>query len=399
MHSLSTIATFLVALSVSAQNINGSWHGELNIGFSKIPLALNLPSSGNPTLDSPMQGAKGLLVDVTYLSSDSLSCLFPTIRASYSARLHDGELKGIFEQNGFQYALNMKPGMTILSRPQTPQPPFPYKTKEVTFTNPKADISLSGTLTLPEGAKCVLLMVTGSGNQNRDEELLGHKPFAVIADRLARVGIATLRYDDRAVGKSIGGNKFPNLTTQDNCDDALSGIEWLRNYGKFKKVGVLGHSEGGTIAFMLGAMQKVDFIVSLAASVVRGDSVLLEQNKFMGLQDLTIEQLRQMPTLKQGLWFQYFLDYDPRPDIRKVSCPVFALNGSNDVQVFASQHLPALRRSLANNKHHLIKQYEGLNHLFQHCQLCLPTEYGQIEETISEAVLAYIISWVQQVCQ
>lgn len=395
-----TLALACIGVIASAQNISGSWNGELVAGLQKIPLVLNLATDGTCTLDSPQQGAKDIPASVDFLSADSLKISVSSLNASYSARLKNGELKGTFTQNGFKLPLSLKPGeLAKANRPQNPKPPYPYETEEVTFTNSKAGATLAGTLTIPMGdTKCVLLMVTGSGAQNRDEEVFDHRPFAVIADRLARAGIATLRYDDRATGKSIGG-KDPNVTTKDFAEDALAGIEWLRKDGRFKKVGLLGHSEGGTIAFMLGAQKKLDFIISLAGPAVKGDSILLEQNKVLGgtaAKDLTIEQLRQMPAIKQSPWIQWFIDYDPQPDIAKIKCPVMALNGSKDCQVIARQSLPALRRSLLSNKRNLIKEYEGLNHLFQHCQTGLPTEYATIEETFSEEVLNDIIAWIKK---
>lgn len=395
-----TLALACIGVIASAQNISGSWNGELVAGLQKIPLVLNLAADSTCTLDSPQQGAKGIPASVDFLSADSLKISVSSLNASYSARLKNGELKGTFTQNGFKLPLSLKPGeLAKANRPQNPKPPYPYETEEVTFTNSKAGATLAGTLTIPKGdAKCVLLMVTGSGAQNRDEEVFDHRPFAVIADRLARAGIATLRYDDRATGKSIGG-KDPNVTTKDFAEDALAGIEWLRKDGRFKKVGLLGHSEGGTIAFMLGAQKKLDFIISLAGPAVKGDSILLEQNKVLGgnaAKDLTIEQLRQMPAIKQSPWIQWFIDYDPQPDIAKIKCPVMALNGSKDCQVIARQSLPALRRGLLRNKRNLIKEYEGLNHLFQHCQTGFPTEYATIEETFSEEVLNDIIAWIKK---
>ena len=384
-----TLVLAFIGMTAFAQNISGTWNGELVAGIQKIPLVLNLTAEGKCTLDSPQQGAKGIPANVDFLSADSLKVSVNSLNASYAAHLENGELKGVFTQNGFKLPLNLKPGEPAKAiRPQNPQPPYPYETEEVTFTNDKAGATLAGTLTVPADAKCVLLMVTGSGAQNRDEEVFEHKPFAVIADRLARAGIATLRYDDRAT-----------VTTKDFADDALAGIEWLRHSGRFKKVGILGHSEGGSIAFMLGAQKKVDFIVSLAGPAVKGDSVLLEQNKLLGgdaAKDLTIEKLREMPQIKQSPWIQWFIDYDPQSDIAKIKCPVMALNGSKDCQVVASQSIPALRRTLPPNKQNLIKQYDGLNHLFQHCQTGLPTEYGTIEETFSEEVIRDIITWVKQ---
>ena len=394
-----TLVLAFIGMTAFAQNISGTWNGELVAGIQKIPLVLNLTAEGKCTLDSPQQGAKGIPANVDFLSADSLKVSVNSLNASYAAHLENGELKGVFTQNGFKLPLNLKPGEPAKAiRPQNPQPPYPYETEEVTFTNDKAGATLAGTLTVPADAKCVLLMVTGSGAQNRDEEVFEHKPFAVIADRLARAGIATLRYDDRATGKSIGGMDA-NVTTKDFAEDAAAGIEWLRSSKRFKKVGILGHSEGGSIAFMLGAQKKVDFIVSLAGPAVTGDSILLAQNKLLGgdaAKDLTIEKLREMPQIKQSPWIQWFIDYDPQNDIAKIKCPVMALNGSKDCQVVASQSVPALRRTLPKNKQNLIKQYDGLNHLFQHCQTGLPTEYGTIEETFSEEVIRDIITWVKQ---
>ena len=394
-----TIALVCIGVTTSAQNISGTWNGELVAGPQKIPLVLNLTDDGKCTLDSPQQGAKRIPANVDFLSADSLKVSVSSLNASYAARLENGELKGTFTQNGFKLPLSLKPGEPAkANRPQNPKPPYPYETEDVTFTNDKAGATLAGTLTIPDEAKCVLLMVTGSGAQNRDEEVFEHKPFAVIADRLARAGIATLRYDDRATGKSIGGMDA-NATTKDFAEDAAAGIKWLRTSKRFKKVGILGHSEGGSIAFMLGAQKRVDFIVSLAGPAVKGDSILLAQNKLLGgetAKDLTIDQLRETPAIKQSSWIQWFIDYDPQGDIAKTKCPVMALNGSKDCQVDAHQNLNALRRTLPKNKQNLIKQYDGLNHLFQHCQTGLPTEYGTIEETFSEEVINDIITWVKQ---
>lgn len=388
-----------MSITTQAQNINGTWSGELNAGFQKIKVVLNLSDDGKCTLDSPDQGAYGIPATTNFVSADSVNVSVASLKASYTAKLQNGELKGAFTQNGFKLLLSLKPSEKAeLKRPQNPQPPYPYETEEVTFQNTKAGATLAGTLTIPtNGSKYVLLMVTGSGAQNRDEEVFGHKPFAVIADRLARAGIATLRYDDRATGKSVGGMN-PNVTTQDFAEDALSGIEWLRSQKRFKKIGIIGHSEGGTIAFMLASQKKVDFIVSLAGTSVKGDSVLLAQTKAMGgpqAQSLTIEQFRQMPEM-QNPWIKWFIDYDPHDDIARIKCPVMALNGSKDLQVIASQNLPALRRTLPKNKRNVIKQYDGLNHLFQHCTTGLPTEYATIEETLSEQVINDIIAWIKQ---
>lgn len=398
------IALACIGITTQAQNINGAWSGELNAGFQKIKVVLNLSDEGKCTLDSPDQGAFGIPAITNFVSADSVNVSVASLNASYAAKLQNGELKGTFIQNGFKLPLSLKPSEKVeLKRPQTPQPPYSYETEEVTFQNTKAGATLAGTLTIPaNGSKYVLLMVTGSGAQNRDEEVFGHKPFAVLADRLARAGIATLRYDDRATGKSVGGMD-PNVTTLDFAEDAKAGIEWLRSQKRFKKIGIIGHSEGGTIAFMLGAQKKVDFIVSLAGTAVKGDSVILEQNKALGgplAAGLTIEQLYAMPAIKKAIdenaWYRFFMQYDPQADIAKIKCPVMALNGSKDLQVISTQNLPALRRTLPKNERNLIREYDALNHLFQHCTTGLPTEYGMIEETFSEEALNDIVAWIKQ---
>jgi len=308
-------------------------------------------------------------------------------------------LSGTFTQNGMKLPLELKRGPSKVNRPQAPRPPFPYETAEVVFTNVSDGATLAGTLSIPANAKSVALMVTGSGQQNRDEELFGHKPFAVIADYLARKGIATLRYDDRGTAKSKGGS-LKSATTQDFAEDAAAGIAYLRGLGKFSKVGIIGHSEGGSIAYMLGARGTVDFIVSLAGPAVKGDVLLLEQNRaLLGdvAKGLTLEQVRNAPTVKGNAWFRFFMDYDPQPAIRSVTCPVLALNGEKDRQVVSKLNVPALRRALQANKLSTVKTYPNLNHLFQHCQTGMATEYGEIEETFSEEVIKDISDWILRI--
>lgn len=395
----STLA--VMQLTAPAQNISGTWNGELNAGIQKIPVVLNLTADGKCTLDSPQQGAKGIPAGITFISADSLSISLKALNASYAAKLQDGELKGIFTQNGFKLPLSMKPGgVEPAKRPQTPKPPYPYTTEEVTFANPEAGATLAGTLVVPKDAKTVLLMVTGSGQQNRDEEVFEHKPFAVIADYLARQGIATLRYDDRATGASVGG-EVKNATTLDFMGDAAAGLDFLRNRKEFNKVGVLGHSEGGTIALMLGARKKADFIISLAGPGVKGDTLLATQaNRIMALhgvpETMTVEKYRQQESVQAVPWIKWFMDYDPTDDIRQTHCPVMAINGDRDCQVISSQNLTAIQELLPPSKKNFIKEYPGLNHLFQHCQTGLPTEYGVIEETISPEVLHNIATWIHE---
>lgn len=387
----------------------GSWSGKLKVGAMSLTLVLHLEQADGyvkVSLDSPDQGAKGIPAFKEYLSDDSLAVKIESIGMTYRARLKEGKLDGTFSQNGFSTKLVLTKGIAEVKRPQTPKPPYPYVTEDVMFRNEADGATLSGTLTWPVGydknAKkkpIVLLLVSGSGQQNRDEELFEHKPFLVIADYLARQGIATLRYDDRATGSSVGG-EVKNATTADFSRDAAAGIDFLRSNKAFSKVGILGHSEGGSIAFMLGAQKKVDFIVSLAGPGVKGDTLLVAQaNRILSLSGqpayMTVEKYRQQETVQQVPWIRWFCDYDPSDDIRKTPCPVFALNGDRDSQVLSSLNLEAIRCLLPSSKRHLIKEYPFLNHLFQHCTTGLPTEYRQIEETISSEVLEDIARWIQ----
>ena len=386
----------------------GSWSGKLNVGFISLTLVLHLEQQDGYvviTVDSPDQGAKGLGAYKEYLSDDSLAVRFETIGATYRARLKDGKLDGTFMQNGLSLPLVLTKGGLEVKRPQLPQPPYPYDTEEVTFRNEQAGATLAGTLTYPVGydrrskkKPTVVLLVTGSGQQNRDEELFSHKPFLVIADYLARQGIASLRYDDRATGLSVGGDVL-NATTEDFMRDAAAGLDFLRSQKAFHKVGVLGHSEGGVIAFMLGERKKTDFIVSLAGPGVKGDTLLAAQaNRILALAGLpanmTVEKYRDQEDVKKIAWLEWFVNYDPSDDIRKTCCPVFALNGDRDTQVLSSQNLPAIRQLLPRSKKNLVKEYASLNHLFQHCTTGHPTEYGQIEETIAPEVLSDMAQWI-----
>ena len=414
-----TIITLLLVLGVvsgqaqvqTTTALLGSWSGKLNAGVTSLTIVLHLEQAdGNVivTLDSPDQGAKDIPTTKEYLTDDSLAVKLEQLNATYRARLKDGKLDGTFSQMGMSFPLVMERGVPEVKRPQMPKPPYPYETEEVTFCNEADGATLAGTLTWPveykKNAKqkpLVVLFVSGSGQQNRDEELMNHKPFLVIADFLARQGIATLRYDDRATGQSVGGD-VKNGTSEDFARDAAAGLDYLRSRKAFSKVGILGHSEGGLISFLLGAKKKTDFIVSLAGPGVKGDTLLaVQNNRILSLAGLpanmTVEKLRQSEESAMLVpWMRWFLDYDPSDNIRKTRCPVFALNGERDCQVVASQNLTAIRQCLPSSKKNLIKEYPSLNHLFQHSTTGIPNEYGQIEETISEEVLKDIAQWLLQ---
>lgn len=424
------ILTIFIAILLSAFHVNaqtGTWSGKLDVQGTRLTLVFHLDGD-NPTMDSPDQGAKGIPVQVERKILGGLVIRIPSLGASYEGMYTIQKVAGTFKQAGLSLPLTLTPGEYKPKRPQTPEGPFPYTTEEVTFMN--GDIVLNGTLVLPEGysrTTPVLLMVTGSGQQNRDEEIFDHKPFAVIADALARAGIATLRYDDRGIGGYKGN--INDCTTEDFKNDALAGIGLLRT--RFDKVGVIGHSEGGTIAFMLAAEQKVDFIVSLAGMVVSGAETLVRQNRVAlqgaGFTDEEIDSYCKMietafdvrvnggrmpdpddydvpESLMQNYWavvaqiqmpyMIHFLALDMRPLLEKITCPVLALNGTKDIQVEYESNLSALHGGLQANDRNRIESVEGVNHLFQHCNTGAVTEYREIEETISPAVLELIIRWI-----
>ena len=419
------IASVLLALQANAQT--GTWSGKLDVQGTKLSLVFHLDGD-NPTMDSPDQGAKGIPIQIERKSFGGITIRIPSLEANYEGVYVVQQITGTFRQTGLSLPLTLTPGEDKPKRPQTPQPPFPYATEEVSFMN--GDLVLNGTLVLPEGytrTTPVLLMVTGSGQQNRDEELFEHKPFAVIADALARAGIATLRYDDRGFSGYKGN--INDCTTEDFKNDALAGIDLLRK--RFDKVGVIGHSEGGTIAFMLAAEHKADFIVSLAGMVVSGAEALVAQNR-TALADAGIDAAvvdtyckaigeafdaivngEVMPKIedydlpaafKQNYqavihqirqpYMSYFLALDIRPLLGNITCPVLALNGTKDIQVDHESNLSALRSGLPANENNCIETVEGVNHLFQNCVTGSLAEYGEIEETISPAVLETIIRWI-----
>lgn len=393
---------------VSAQyTMDGVWTGKLNVGPQTLTLVLHVAheASGNAvcSLDSPDQGAMNIPVKSDYCSVDSISVSLEQLGLSYQGRLKGDEIVGTFTQ-GATFPLTLKRGEETLKRPQNPVEPFPYKTEEVTFTNAIDKATLAGTLSYPtdykKGKTPVVLMVTGSGQENRDEEVFGHKPFLVIADYLARHGVASLRYDDRGFGKSTGGD-VKHATTADFARDAASGIEFLRTLKCFSKVGVLGHSEGGSIAFMLGAKGKVDFVISMAGIGVRGDTALTAQaNRLLELSGqpmrLSTLQYRVNAYMKKSPWLNFFMDYDPSGDITKTLCPIMVINGERDVQVISSLNLIGIKGHLTENPKNFVKEYPALNHLFQHCTTGNVSEYRMIEETISPEVLEDIARFIKQ---
>ena len=422
----SLISLFSIGIKAQDSGLKGAWTGKLNVYGNELTLVFHF-NGEDCTLDSPDQGVKGVPAKLERTVT-GIKVAVPSINASYEGVNMGESIMGTFKQHGQSFPLTIKPGLLKRNRPQTPAMPYPYQTQEVSFNN--GDAILKGTLVIPENASRqtpVLLMVTGSGLQNRDEEIFEHKPFAVIADALARAGIATLRYDDRGFGESTGD--IVNCTTEDLKNDAFAGVQLLRS--RFDKVGVIGHSEGGTIALMLAAEKKVDFIVSLAGMAVSGKETLLWQNRLAlaaaNIPSETIDlyckaldeafdasisgtampsttQYNFPTSLAQNLavvtkqlqtpYMKHFLTLDSRPLLGNITCPVLALNGTKDTQVEPESNLGALRSGLQKNAKNKLEAIEGVNHLFQHCKTGMATEYGNIEETIAPEVLEKMVYWL-----
>jgi len=428
--------------------IEGYWKGEMIVGVQKLETAFDVKAVENgyaATFDVPAQGAYDIPVDETTFQDGHLQLTMSALGARYSGTLKGDVIEGEFTQNGMTFPLNLaraEKKEQKKTRPQDPQPPFHYQIEEVTFVNEKEGNTLAGTLTIPEGEGPfpAMVLVSGSGQQNRDEELMNHRPFWVIADYCARHGIAVLRYDDRGIGGSDGEVK--NATSMDFSYDAEAAFDYLRYRKEINatKVGILGHSEGGVINFMVSSRRpEVAFLVSLAGPSVNGIAVLKEQQAaILRASGMTEEMVRfngnanaqmfdiietsndreEADTLLRQLlkgwgyneelteqtvgqmaspWMYYFLRYDPTDAIVKTNCPALLLNGTKDLQVIASQNLPGYEKIIAEHgKTNLIlRELPDLNHLFQHCETGSPNEYFEIEETISPEVLEMIVGFVK----
>lgn len=425
---------------VWAQSVTGYWSGDLDVSGRPLQVCFNITGEGDSlsaTMDVPAQGARGIAVSAISFDGVNLSLEIEAIKASFKGVAFLGVVSGTFSQSGLTLPLKMvKSEPKALERPQNPSGPFPYSEEEVAFVNEREGVTLAGTFTFPDGVEHApaVILVTGSGAQNRDEELFGHRPFAVIADYLARHGIASLRYDDRGVGGSQPGPE--GATTDDLSYDAQAAVASLHGDGRIKSVGVLGHSEGGAIAFQLGSRMQLDFVISLAGPSVRGDAVLAAQQEAIyragGVSEEAIaanaalfsrlygavlssstpaeaepgvrELLAGAPAADQDKivsqllnpWMFNFIKYDPLPSIEGTSCPSLVLDGTLDMQVLSSQNLPVFREVAARHPERRIDIHEmpGLNHLFQHAVTGLPAEYGAIDETISEEVLSIIVEFI-----
>jgi pimeloyl-ACP methyl ester carboxylesterase len=451
---------FLMTTALQAQNWVGNWEGLLTVGDEDILIVFHIKENSTGkltgTMDSPDQMTYALKIDEVLLNGNEITIIVNAFNAKYIGTWNEARSKimGDFIA-GIKEDLNLKRTEKPNSnRPQEPQGPFPYKTEEVSYINEKANgIKLSGTLTLPvgDGKYPVVVLISGSGPQDRDCLILGHKPFFVLADYLTRNGIAVLRVDDRGVGESEGD--FTTATSVDFATDVEAGITFLRGHSNIdiNKIGLIGHSEGGFIAPLIASKNKeVNFIVSLAGPADSGDKVLLKQNEdflrsinieeplidayleicsklytaiikdkkckkkradFKELIQSDLDKMSDKNKTKLGLdglplldalqpkWMRYFISLQPGKQWRKVKCPVLALNGGKDIQVAAKPNLEVIETSLkkARNKNFKCQNLPNLNHLFQNCKTGYLGEYVQIKETFSPDAMKLILEWIQSI--
>lgn len=460
------LLVFLLPSSMGFANnldLTGIWSGALDLGVSKLDLVFHVElgqdGSFSGLMDVPAQGAKG--IPITFVGEKDGKIVFDValIMGVFTGEFsQDGlALHGVWEQSGMQLPLTLNsveetevPGF---NRPQEPQPPYPYIEEEVSYLNEEVGIKLAGTLTKPygEGPFPVVLLISGSGPQDRNEELMGHKPFLVLADYLTRRGIAVLRVDDRGVGESEGD--FASATSLDFASDVLAGVEYLKTRSDLnpQQIGLIGHSEGGIIAPMVAAESPdVAFIVLMAGPGLNGEEISYLQSGLIqraaGVPEEVVtrelELLREILTINREVenvqeaeqlivqatlaridelsdaekeqigdpdliiqaqlaqilspWFRFFQTYDPQPALTKVTCPVLAINGSKDLQVPAKENLTKIEEALqlGGNQNYTILELPNLNHLFQTAETGSPEEYMFIEETISPLALKTMGDWI-----
>lgn len=453
------LSFFMFVTSIFAQDYSGDWYGKIAVQGQQLRINFHIVKTGQlykTTMDSPDQNAFGILTDSTFVNENEITIKLNSMMISYSGKLLENRIEGTFSQGGMKLPLVLSHNKIVKApvkkKPQEPIKPYPYTTEEVNFINKQADnIKLSGTLSLPKNKKkpAVAILISGSGPQNRNEELLGHKPFLVLADFLTKKGIAVLRFDDRGVAKSEGSQK--GATSADFATDVQAAFEYIKTRKDIDtlKIGLIGHSEGGFIAPMIASKNKeIAFIVLLAGTGVDGAKVLTSQStRAMELQgipkeyisfnetmntniyalvkeeddvnqlkeklesylkqartkaplaiasQLTNEAIQRQITTITDPWMRYFIKTNPKQFLKTVSCPVLALNGAKDFQVIADLNLNGISNSLKNNQDVTIKKLAGLNHLFQHCKTGAFAEYATIEETFSPDALTTIANWINK---
>lgn len=438
----------LMSSTASAQEAVGDWNGLLQIGGIELRLGVKIEAGEGGTLkgsiSSPDQGPGDIPISDVRMDQGKLSFAVPMINGRYEGQWDatQGVWNGRWIQGGPAPLTLAKGPVPSRARPQMPAKPYPYREEEVAFESAPG-VRLAGTLTLPEGKGPfpAAILISGSGPQDRDEQLLGHRPFLVLADDLTRRGVAVLRYDDRGVAKSTG--RFQDATSADFALDTTAATAFLRGRKDIDpaRIGLIGHSEGGMIAPMVGAKDpKIAFVVLLAGpgapsrdlmsaqrlavgkAMGAPAAALAKNDELAGRIDRTLIETPDWEAAKVEVtrllgegaaaagmpadvavarnqmlftpWYRQFIAYDPRPNLEKLKMPVLAINGANDLQVVASQNLPALRTALKTNKDVTVVEMPGLNHLFQTSATGDPREYGRIEETFAPAALRTVGDWV-----
>lgn len=415
MKKLIILAFLAFSTIVSAQQTD-YYEGNLEFKGQKLPLTLEVSISKDTTafLGSPAQTKELIPATKIVLRNDSLLFSVKQLKATFKGKINQtkdsvfGNFKQMFVNIPLCLVKKEKPEITI-NRPQNPPANPSYIQEEISFRTEGVDYEFKGTLTYPkkEGKYPLMIMISGSGLQNRDEEIMQHRPFAVIADYMANNGIAVFRYDDRGFGSE--DTALFNATTLDFANDVESALNALKNHPNIDadKIGLVGHSEGGLIAPIVASRNsEVDFLILLAGPGVNGMEVLVEQTKAIlkvnGYSKKEIEE--QLKALKNGElaghshpWMKCFLDLEPAEYLKKVKQPILVLNGTKDLQVLHYQNLPAIKKALkeGGNKSYKIHKLKGLNHLFQECKTGSPNEYFQIEQTISPKVLKLMKDFVK----
>ncbi|TXE18745.1 alpha/beta fold hydrolase [Psychroflexus gondwanensis] len=453
---MKTFYTFLLTIVLSSvvlsQDITGDWQGELKFQGNALGINFHINKTENgfaSTMDVPLQGVEGYKSDATTYIDSLLTIQIKELGIQYQGKLAlKDTIVGNFSQNGMSFKLNLKRGNNLPNRPQEPKPPYDYVIKEVSYKSTTDDVVLAGTLSLPkgDGPFPAVMLLSGSGPQDRNSSIFGHKPFLLLAHELTQSGIAVLRFDERGVGESGGRTSEMTMATQ--MGDAQAGINYLLSNNQINrtKIGLLGHSLGGILAPKLAIENDIDFLVLLAAPGVNGDAMMLKQRKDLlklrGATDKQIEgtngmlaslysELRKSSledeALKTELQKKLAIKYEttlpvkelnemvnsivdneelmailkssPANYFQKVSCPVLALNGSKDFQVSAKENLAAIEKALSDGGNTAIETHEleGLNHLFQDSDTGDISEYQVIEQTMSPEVLRLITEWVSNI--
>jgi len=458
LHRILLTLLLLSTGSVFAQSITGDWYGSLNVQGMNMKLVFHIVETDDgyaATFDSPSQGAAGIPFTSAVRNENTITLTADNIAATYTAALENETLNGIWKQGVNEFELVMSRTDQEVKGPNRPQEPkgaLPYKAEDIFFENSASDITLAGTLTLPEGNGPLpaVILISGSGPQDRDEYFMSHRPFLVIADHLTRQGIAVLRYDDRGFGESTGNHG--SATSLDFATDAAAAVAYLKTRDEIdnEHIGLAGHSEGGLIAPIVAADDAdVAFIILLAGPGVSGVEIQKQQiESFAPMMGLTPEQIEEekrnieqiaaivretdlggelnqkiaefflskMPEgdtfmgmnkeefINQKLmelnrpWYKYFIDHNPAEFLKEVNVPILAINGSRDVQV-SPQNLEYIREATSHNNQVTITEYPGMNHLFQNCTSCMMSEYPTIETTISPIVLQDLSKWILDIIE